>query len=65
MFSLIKFYLSISWSKLSSLTVLIFSDKISENIRNKSYEIITHSAVEPKMTNYKHMQSMNYTVYNG
>ena len=31
-----------------------------ENIRNKSYEIVTHSAVKPKMTNYKYMQSMNY-----
>ena len=55
MFSLLNFYLSISWSKLSSLTVLILSDKISEHIRNKSYKIITHSAVEPKMTNCKSM----------
>ena len=37
---------------------------ISENIRNKSYESITHNA-KPKMTNYEYMQSMNYTVYNG
>ena len=45
--------------------MLILSDKISENIRNKSYESITHSAVKPKKTNYEYMQSMNYTVYNG
>ena len=49
---------------------------MSENIRNKSYEIIKHSAVKPKMTTIvnvkkkktiivKYIQSMNYTVYNG
>ena len=39
--------------------------KISENMRNKSYESITHNAVKPKTTNYKYMQPINYTVYNG
>ena len=66
MFSLITFFIYPSTGQsFRASTVLIFIDKISENIRNKSYEIITHSAVKPKMINYEYMQSMNYTGYNG
>ena len=67
MFSLMKFLFVFDQSFRASLCSSSVTKylKLSENIQNKSYENITHSAVKPKKTNYEYLQSMNYKVYIG